>query len=85
MRILSGSRVFAATLAAWMPWVGIPVMAAVPDSVYLMAYNVFPDSGLNFAWSANRQTWKGIGHGHTFVKSDFGTWGGRKKRCTIRT
>ncbi len=53
--------------------------AAVPDSVYLVAYNVHPGSGLNFAWSANRTTWKAIGPEHPFIKSDYGTWGGEKK------
>ena len=57
----------------------LPAEAAVPDSVYLMAYNVHPGGGLNFAWSADKQTWKGIGPGHAFVKSDFGTWGAQKK------
>ncbi len=52
--------------------------AAVPDSVYLMAYNDHP-SGLKLAWSANRQTWKGIGDGYAFLKSDFGAWGPGKK------
>ena len=56
-----------------------PVAAAVPDSVYLMSYNVHPGGGLNFAWSADKNTWKGIGPGHAFVKSDFGTWGAQKK------
>ena len=56
-----------------------PVAAAVPDSVYLMSYNVHPGGGLNFAWSADKSTWKGIGPGHAFVKSDFGTWGAQKK------
>ena len=56
-----------------------PVAAAVPDSVYLMSYNVHPGGGLNFAWSADKNTWKGIGLGHAFVKSDFGTWGAQKK------
>ena len=51
------------------------VLPAVPDSVYLFAYN--PDntggrSGLQFAWSGNRAVWTSVGGGHQFVKSDFG-------------
>ena len=60
-------------------WTAGSAVAAVPDSVYLMAYNVHAGGGLNFAWSANRQVWKGIGPGHAFIKSDFGTWGPEKK------
>ncbi len=58
---------------------GTPVAAAVPDSVYVLAYNVHVGGGLNLAWSADRQHWKGIGPGYAFVKSDFGTWGAEKK------
>lgn len=54
-------------------------MTAVPDSVYLLSYNVDAGSGLNLAWSANRQHWTSIGPNHAFIKSDFGTWGGQKK------
>lgn len=54
-------------------------IAAVPDSVYLKAYNVHVGSGLNLAWSADKQAWKEIGPLHPFIKSDFGTWGGEKK------
>ena len=34
-------------------WTAGSAVAAVPDSVYLMAYNVHAGGGLNFAWSAN--------------------------------
>ena len=54
-------------------------IAAVPDSVYLKAYNVHVGSGLNLAWSADKQAWNEIGPLHPFIKSDFGTWGGEKK------
>lgn len=40
-------------------WTAGSAVAAVPDSVYLMAYNVHAGGGLNFAWSANRQAWSG--------------------------
>ena len=60
-------------------WTAGSAVAAVPDSAYLMAYNVHAGGGLNFAWSANRQAWKGIGPGHAFVKSDFGVWSSEKR------
>ena len=59
-------------------WTAGSAGAAVPDSVYLMAIMCMR-AVLNFAWSANRQVWKGIGPGHAFIKSDFGTWGPEKK------
>ena len=73
------NKALSAALLGWGLCASVSVGAAVPDSVYLMAYNVHVGNGLNFAWSANRQVWKGIGPGHAFVKSDFGTWGAEKK------
>lgn len=57
----------------------VPAMSAVPDSVYLFTYNAHPGNGLNYAWSANKETWKAIGPNHAFIKSDFGTWGAEKR------
>lgn len=56
----------------------VPAEAAVPDSVYLMAYNVHKHGGLVFAYSADRKYWTGIGPEHAFVTSDYGTWGALK-------
>ena len=75
---LTGKILLAALCGMGLPYVS-PVSAAVPDSVYLLSYNVHPGGGLNFAWSADRETWKGIGPGYAFVKSDLGTWGAQKK------
>ena len=75
---LTSKVLLAALCGLGLPYVS-PVSAAVPDSVYLLSYNVHPGGGLNFAWSADRETWKGIGPGYAFVKSDFGTWGAQKK------
>ena len=72
-------KALSVALCGWGLWTAGTACAAIPDSVYLMAYNVHVSKGLNFAWSANRQTWKGIGPGHAFIKSDFGTWGAEKK------
>lgn len=57
----------------------MPMMASVPDSVYLFSYNSSPRNGLNFAWSADSKNWTAIGPEHAFVKSDYGTWGGEKQ------
>ncbi len=59
--------------------VSASALTAVPDSVYLCSYNVYADSGLNLAWSADQKHWSSIGPDYAFVKSDFGTWGGEKK------
>ncbi|MCD8318625.1 MAG: carbohydrate binding domain-containing protein, partial [Paraprevotella sp.] len=66
-------------LLGWGLSSGVQCLAAVPDSVYLVAYNARATDGLNFAWSANRRNWTGIGPGYAFVKSDFGAWGAEKK------
>ena len=75
---LTGKILLAALCGLGLPG-ALPLSAAVPDSVYLLSYNVHPGGGLNFAWGADRETWKGIGPGYAFVKSDFGTWGAQKK------
>ena len=70
-------------LLAMMSGLGVPFMAsampAVPDSVYLFSYNADARNGLNFAWSAHKDSWKSIGSGYAFVKSDYGTWGAEKR------
>lgn len=51
-----------------------------PDSVYLFAYSRDDGrSGLNLAWSVDRQEWHAIGDAFTFLFSDFGTCGGQKR------
>ncbi len=47
-----------------------------PDFAYLFAYE--QDHGLHFAWSINQQEWHIIGP-RSFVRCDYGTWGGEKK------
>lgn len=64
-------------------WMAGSAVAAVPDSVYLMAYNVHTGGGLNFAWSANRQVWKGIGPAMLSLRAT-SEHGDRKRKCTIR-
>ncbi|HLW07789.1 MAG TPA: alpha-L-arabinofuranosidase C-terminal domain-containing protein [Marinilabiliaceae bacterium] len=52
------------------------------DSVYLFAYATTKNhnhNGLHFAWSNDRIQWNPIGPEHSFIKSDYGTWGGEKK------
>lgn len=51
------------------------ICADVPDSVYLFIYNSAPRSGLQLAYSADRQRWIEIGCQTAFISSDFGSWG----------
>ena len=37
-------------------WTAGSAVAAVPDSVYLMAYNVHAGGGLNFAWNLRHKS-----------------------------
>lgn len=53
-----------------------------PDSVYLFAYATEKNNhhnGLHFAWSDNGEQWAPVGPEHSFIRSDYGTWGGEKK------
>lgn len=51
-----------------------------PDSVYLFAYSVNEGrSGLTLAWSIDDKNWYPIGPEHTFLFSDFGSWGTQKR------
>ncbi|MFD0991240.1 alpha-L-arabinofuranosidase C-terminal domain-containing protein [Mariniflexile jejuense] len=51
-----------------------------PGQVYLFAYaSNDGKSGLNFAWSIDEITWHSIGDNHTFLASDFGSWGSQKR------
>ena len=51
-----------------------------PDYGYLFSY--VNGRGLAFAYSSDSVHWTSIGHGRTFVDSDFGTWGAQKKMFT---
>ncbi len=56
--------------------------APEPDSAYIFAYSTLENggrNGLHFAWSTDRENWHPIGPKHSFVKSDYGTWGGEKR------
>lgn len=50
-----------------------------PDSVYIFTYTTpnNPKEGIKIAYSSDKENWIEIGN-HSFVKSDFGTWGGQK-------
>jgi len=53
-----------------------------PDSVYLFSYATSKNNntnGLHFAWSTSRTDWQAIGNEHSFLKSDYGTWGAEKR------
>lgn len=51
-----------------------------PDSVYLFSYGANkPSAGLQFAWSTDKKSWKPIGGGNGFLRSDYGPGGSQKK------
>ncbi len=59
---------------------GTAAVADAPDSVYLFSYaDADGQSGLKFAWSADRRHWTPVAGGYNYVKSDFGPWGSGKK------
>lgn len=71
----------ASLLMAGSPIHTAAVAASDVDSVSIFAYT--PDQrGLAFAYSMDQMTWTSIGNGHTFVSSDYGTWGAQKKMYT---
>lgn len=58
----------------------LPLYANKPDKGYLFSY--VSGRGLAFAYSSDGKVWSSIGHGRTFVDSDFGTWGAEKKMAS---
>jgi alpha-L-arabinofuranosidase len=49
-----------------------------PEKVYLFGYSTVKNNGkngLHFAWSTDEKNWFGIGPEHSFLKSDYGSWG----------
>lgn len=57
-----------------------PGIVDEPDTAYLFAYSTNNGrSGLNLAWSIDREEWHAIGPEHTFLFSDFGRWGSQKR------
>ena len=48
-----------------------------PDYGYLFSY--VNGRGIAFAYSSDSTRWTSIGHGRTYVDSDFGTWGAEKR------
>jgi hypothetical protein len=55
----------------------IGARANKPDYGYLFSY--VNGRGIAFAYSSDSTHWTSIGHGRTYVDSDFGTWGSEKK------
>ena len=54
-----------------------------PDSVYVFTYTSGASTeGIKMAYSVDRRTWIPIGPNHSFVKSDFGSWGSNKRMFT---
>ena len=53
-----------------------------PGKAYLFAYTLDGSKdrhGLYIAWSTDKLNWHAIGPQHTFVYSDYGTWGAEKR------
>lgn len=51
-----------------------------PDSVYVLTYTDGPSTdGIKMAYSTDMRSWISFGPGHSFVKSDFGSWGSNKR------
>ena len=51
-----------------------------PEEVYLFVYSTnHGKSGLNFAWSTDKENWHEIGPNHCFLFSDLGSWGTEKR------
>lgn len=62
-------------------------VASVPDSVYLFSYATAPDdgrSGLRFAWSTDGGRWTVVGDGYSYLRCDYGLWGGDKRMVKPR-
>lgn len=83
--MVSGEKIMKMSISSWVIFLLIfssSLFASTdkvenePDSAYLFAYE--QDHGLHFAWSINRSEWHPIGP-HSFVRCDYGTWGGEKK------
>ncbi len=58
------------------------IHASTPDSAYIFAYSTLENggrNGLHFAWSVDQRHWYAIGPEYSFLKSDYGTWGGQKR------
>jgi alpha-L-arabinofuranosidase len=73
-------KIFVFYLQIFLFSISISVKANHPDSVYLFAYSVNEGrSGLTLAWSIDEKSWHAIGPEHTFLFSDFGTWGTQKR------
>ena len=55
-------------------------VANEPDSVYLFSYSHADGSGgLKLAWSPDGNRWFSVADGNSFVNSDFGPWGQKKR------
>ncbi|TJY62447.1 alpha-L-arabinofuranosidase [Sphingobacterium alkalisoli] len=55
---------------------------AEPDSALLFAYATTKNNnknGLHYAWTIDEKKWHLVGPEHSFVRSDYGTWGAQKR------
>lgn len=57
-------------------------ITAEPDSALLFAYATTKNNnknGLHYAWTIDQKKWHLVGPEHSFVRSDYGTWGAQKR------
>jgi hypothetical protein len=58
---------------------------SAPDSAYIFAYTTEKNggrNGLHVAWSIDKKDWHAVGPEFSFLRSDYGTWGGEKRMYT---
>ena len=72
----------AATAALSPAAASVTATTAAQDSVYILAYTTTQDEGrcgLRYAWSRDGEAWTSIGGGRSFLRCDYGLWGGEKR------
>lgn len=61
------------------------MQANEPDSAYIFAYSTKENNnhnGLHFAWSLDQNEWHPIGPEHSYLRSDYSSWGSQKRMIT---
>ncbi|QGK73601.1 alpha-L-arabinofuranosidase C-terminal domain-containing protein [Flavobacterium sp. SLB02] len=78
-KFLLGHRILIVLFAVFISFAfGLKSKEDKPGKVYLFAYSTLKNNGkngLHFAWSTDQKNWFGVGPEHSFLKSDYGSWG----------
>ncbi|MBF4484993.1 alpha-L-arabinofuranosidase C-terminal domain-containing protein [Flavobacterium sp. CSZ] len=78
-KFLLGHRILIVLFAVFVSFAfGLKSKEDKPGKVYLFAYSTLKNNGkngLHFAWSTDQKNWFGVGPEHSFLKSDYGSWG----------